>query len=194
MSVGPDNLLEGLRTAVLVEGVSDQRAILSLAARWGRDLAAEGVAVLPMQGATNIGHYLQRYGPNGLDVGLAGLCDAAEIRFFQRGFERAGLGSVSSRRELEERRFYVCDDDLEDELIRALGVGAVEQLLAEHGDLTSFRTFQQQPAQRGRSDQARLRRFMGTRGGRKIHYARLLVGALNLHQIPEPLARLLDAA
>ena len=193
MPVGPEDVPAGLRTVVLVEGVSDHLALKTLAARWDRDLAAEGIAVLPMQGATNIGHFLRRYGPHGLDVGLAGLCDAAEIRFFQRGFARAGLGSVSTRAELEERRFYVWDDDLEDELIRALGVGEVERLLAEHGDLRSFRTFQQQPAQRGRFDQARLRRFMGSRGGRKIQYAPLLVAAMDLHRMPTPLARLVSA-
>ena len=77
MSAGHDDVPAGLRTVVLVEGVSDRLAVLALAARWDRDLAAEGIAVLPMQGATNIGHFLRRYGPNGLDVGLAGLCDAA---------------------------------------------------------------------------------------------------------------------
>ena len=59
------------------------------------------------------------------------------------------------------------------------------------GDLFSFRTFQQQPAQRGRSDQARLRRFMGTRGGRKIHYAPLLVRALEPARVPRPLRSLM---
>ena len=193
MSAVHDDVPPDLRTVVLVEGVSDRLAVQALAARWDRDLAAEGVAVLPMQGATNIGHFLQRYGPQGLDVGLAGLCDAAEIRFLHRALERAGLGPLSTRSELENHRFFVCDADLEDELIRALGVGAVERLLAEHGDLTSFRTFQQQPVQRGRSDQARLRRFMGTRGGRKIQYAPLLVDALDLERTPTPLARLLSA-
>lgn len=182
-----------VRTVVLVEGVSDQLAVQALAARWNRNLTEEGVAVLPMQGATNIGHFLQRYGPNGLDLRLAGLCDAAEMRFFQRGFQRAGLGPVATLGELENRRFYVCDADLEDELIRALGVDGVERLLAEQGDLSAFRTFQQQPAQRGKSDLARLRRFMGTRGGRKIQYAPLLVDALDLQRTPSPLARLLSA-
>ncbi|MGS0687744.1 TOPRIM nucleotidyl transferase/hydrolase domain-containing protein [Nakamurella sp. GG22] len=189
----PDEVVVGLRTVVLVEGVSDQRAVEALAERWGRDLAADGVAVLPMQGATNIGQFLQRYGPHGLNLGLAGLCDLAEMRFFQTGFGRAGLGTVANRTELEHRRFFVCDADLEDELIRALGVEAVERVLEERGDLASFRKFQQQPAQQGRSDQARLRRFMGTRGGRKIEYAPVLVNALPLANMPAPLAKLMAA-
>ena len=85
----------------------------------------------------------------------------------------------------------MCDADLEDELIRALGVAAVEQVVAEQGELTSFRTLQKQPAQRGRSVEAQLRRFMGSRGGRKIRYVPLLVEALDLARVPRPLDRLL---
>lgn len=190
MPVGED---PGVRTVVLVEGVSDQLAVSALAQRHGRDLAAEAVAVLPMQGATNIGHFLRHYGPQGLDLQLAGLCDSAEVRFFRRGFEQAGLGAVADQDELEARGFFVCDADLEDELIRALGVAAVEQLLEQHGDLASFRILQRQPDQQGKSDQARLRRFMGTRGGRKIQYAPLLVEALPLPDVPRPLALLVSS-
>ncbi|HEY5842010.1 MAG TPA: TOPRIM nucleotidyl transferase/hydrolase domain-containing protein [Mycobacterium sp.] len=188
----PAEQLIDAATVVLVEGVSDQRAVIALAARCGRDLGAESVAVLPMNGATNIGHFLRRYGPPGQDVRLAGLCDLAEMRFFQKALESAGMGNASTVRDLENHHFFVCDADLEDELIRALGVGRVEQILAEHGDLASFRILQQQPAQRGRSDHARLRRFMGTRGGRKIQYAPLLVDALDLGALPRPLGRLVS--
>ncbi len=191
---GPgDVTTTGVRTVVLVEGVSDQRAVTALAERWGRDLAAEGVAVLPMHGATNIGHFLRHFGPHGLDKRLAGLCDAAEMRFFQRGFEQAGLGEVRTRDDLASRRFFVCDADLEDELIRALGVDSLETILAQQGDLASYRILQQQPAHRATADQARLRRFMGTRGGRKIKYAPLLVDAVPIADMPPPLARLMAA-
>src|SRR5439155_18696985 len=66
------------RAVVLVEGVSDQRALEALAVRRGRDLAAEGVSVVPMGGSKNIGTFLGVFGPRGLDVLVAGLCDAAE--------------------------------------------------------------------------------------------------------------------
>ncbi|MER7969750.1 TOPRIM nucleotidyl transferase/hydrolase domain-containing protein, partial [Streptomyces sp. NPDC096080] len=46
-----------VRTAVLLEGPSDVAAVDALAARTGRDLAAEGVCVLWMGGAINIGRY-----------------------------------------------------------------------------------------------------------------------------------------
>lgn len=79
------------RSVVLVEGVSDQLAVEALARRQGRDLAADGVAVLAMGGATNIGHFLETYGPPGANVGLAGLCDEAEAGTFQRALRRAGV-------------------------------------------------------------------------------------------------------
>ena len=57
------------RTVVLVEGDSDRRALEALAARRGRNLAAEAVAIVPMGGAHAIGRFLDRFGPHGLDVG-----------------------------------------------------------------------------------------------------------------------------
>ena len=67
----------------------------------------------------------------------------------------------------------------------------VERLLERQGDLHSYRIFQNQPAQRDRTEQARLRRFMGTRGGRKHQYAELLVNELDLAHVPAPLVGLL---
>jgi len=134
---------------VLVEGVSDQLAVQALAERRGRDLAAEGVSIVAVGGATNIGSFLARFGPHGLNVGLAGLCDEAETRFFQRGLERAGFGANLTRSAMETHRFYVCEADLEDELIRSLGSAAVERILEANGDLASFRTLQHSPRSRG---------------------------------------------
>jgi hypothetical protein len=85
----------------------------------------------------------------------------------------------------------VCHADLEDELIRAVGVPGVEQVIAAQGDLGSLRTFYKQPAQQGRTTHSQLHRFMGTRSGRKSQYARLLVEALDLGQVPAPLDRVL---
>jgi hypothetical protein len=179
------------RAAVLVEGISDQVALRALADRRGRDLDAEGIAVVSMGGAKNIRTYLDRFGPKGLDLDVAGLCDAGEEVDFQRGLERAGLGSNLARADMAELGFYVCVADLEDELIRALGADAVERVVDRQGELRSFRTLQRQAAQQGRTVEAQLRRFMGSRGGRKVHYARVLVDALDLTNVPRPLDRLL---
>jgi hypothetical protein len=178
-------------TVVLVEGTSDQVALQALARRRGRDLAAAGIAVVPMGGARNIRRFLERFGPRGLDVSLAGLCDAGAEADFRRALEWAGLGANLSRADMEALGFYVCVADLEDELIRCLGAAAVEQVIEAQGELGSFHTFQQQPAWQGRSSQQQLRRFIGTHSGRKARYARLLVDALELMSVPRPLDRVL---
>jgi hypothetical protein len=176
---------------VLVEGISDQVALEALAERRGRNLEAEGVSVVPIGGAQAIGKFLKQFGPQGRDVKLAGLYDAAEEGEFRRGLERAGLGSDLTRVDMERLGFYVCIADLEDELIRALGADSVEQVVDAHGDLGSFRTLQKQPAWQGRATEEQLRRFMGSGGRRKIRYARFLVEALDPTQVPRPLDRVL---
>ncbi|GII64392.1 hypothetical protein Skr01_44770 [Sphaerisporangium krabiense] len=178
-------------TVVLVEGVSDKSAIEALAERRGRNLADEGVSLVAMGGATNIGTYIGRYGPAGRDLRLAGLCDVREESHFRRVLERAGFGSDLSRSDLEALGFFVCDADLEDELIRALGTATVERVLDAEGELGSFRTLQKQPAWREGTTHDQLRRFMGSGSGRKIRYSALLVAALDPHHVPRPLNMLL---
>jgi len=167
-----------VRAAVLLEGPSDVAAVDALAAARGRDLAAEGVCVLPIGGAMSVARFTQLLGPPGLDLRLTGLCDEREAGYYARGWERAGAA---------QRDFFVCTADLEDELIRALGVSRVRELVAEEGDLRALETFLQQPAQRERTAQQQLRRFFGTKKGRKIHYGRVLVEALDAGCVPAPL-------
>ena len=180
-----------LRGVILVEGISDQFAVEALAERRGRDLGAEGISVVPIGGAQAIGHFLNRFGPHGLDVRLAGLCDVAEERHFRRALERAGFGSNLSLREMESLGFYVCVVDLEDELIRAVGAPQVEEIAAAHGDLAAFRTLQKQAAWQGRPVEEQLHRWLGSGGRRKTRYARYLVEALDPADIPRPLDRVL---
>ncbi|MES5820721.1 ATP-dependent endonuclease [Streptomyces sp. RG80] len=184
-------LADGVRTIVLVEGNSDQVALHTLAARYGRDLDTEGVAVVPLGGATNIGHFLDVCGPTGLGLPLAGLCDVGEQRHFRRHLGRVGLEAGHSQAGLEALGFHVCVADLEDELIRALGPERVQQVIETQGETRPFHTFQGQPAQRERPVEHQLRRFMGTHSGRKALYAQALVTHLDLERVPEPLDRLL---
>ncbi|MFF4800951.1 TOPRIM nucleotidyl transferase/hydrolase domain-containing protein [Streptomyces sp. NPDC001351] len=181
----------GVRTVVLVEGSSDQVALEALAARHGRDLAAQGVAVVPLGGATNIGRFLDVCGPPGLGLPLAGLCDIGEERHFRRHLERVGLGSARTHAGLEALGFQLCVADLEDELIRALGAEGVQQVIEAQGETRPFHTFQGQPAQRERPVEHQLRRFMGTHSGRKALYAQAMVEHLDLARVPRPLERLL---
>ncbi|MFD3582269.1 TOPRIM nucleotidyl transferase/hydrolase domain-containing protein [Streptomyces sp. NPDC058683] len=168
----------GVRTAVLLEGLSDLAAVEALAARRGRDLAAEGVVVVPMGGAMSVGRYAGLLGPPGLGLCLAGLCDEGEQGFYERGLTRA---------QAPLQDIYVCAADLEDELIRALGVAGVEEILRAEGDFRAWQTFQRQPAQHNRRRHQQMRRFLGTKKGRKIRYGRLLVEALAPDRTPPPL-------
>ena len=187
-----DPIGDGVRAVVLVEGHSDRAALEELARKTGRDLDAEGVAIVAIGGATNISRFLALYGPLGHDLVVAGLCDVGEARSFQRGLARAGFGHDLTRDQMEGLGFFVCDLDLEDELIRALGVQAVERVIEQQGELASLRIMQRQPAQRGRTAEEQLRRFMGTRARRKVRYGQLLVEALHPDDVPPPLAGVLD--
>ena len=185
---GPDGPARDLavrlevRTAVLLEGLSDAAAVDALAARLGRDLAAEGICVLPMGGAMSVGRFARLLGPYGLGLRLTGLCDEAERPYYARALAPP---DAAARPE-----FYVCAADLEDELIRALGPERVGELVRAEGEERRLRTFLRQPAQQGRSAQQQLRRFLGTKKGRKIHYGRVLVEALDDASVPVPLKAL----
>lgn len=166
------------RVAVLVEGASDVAAVEALAESRGRDLAAEGVCVLSIGGAMSVGRYARLLGPPGLGLRLTGLCDEAERPYYLRGFTAAGA---------EPEGFHVCVADLEDELIRALGLARVRELIDAEGDLRPLQTFLRQPAQQGRAPERQFRRFFGTKKGRKIQYGRVLVRALEPGRVPAPL-------
>ncbi|MBT2450879.1 ATP-dependent endonuclease [Streptomyces sp. ISL-43] len=173
-----------VRAVVLLEGPSDAAAVDALAASRGRNLAAEGVCVLPMGGAMSVGRFAGLLGPPGLGLRLTGLCDEAERGYYDRGLERAGAA---------QHGFFVCAADLEEELIRALGVTRVEELVRAEGDIRALQTFMRQPAQQGRTAQQQLRRFLGTKKGRKIRYGRVLVEALDPDRVPAPLDDLLTS-
>jgi hypothetical protein len=176
-------------TAIVVEGVSDEMAVRTLAARRGIDLAARDIEVVPLGGVTNVAKALFALRPTG--IRMAGLCDAGEVRYFRQALERAGFGDNLDREDMAALGFFVCDADLEDELIASLGAERVEEILDAEGDLKSFRTFQNQPFQRERDIRSQLRRFFGTTSGRKAHYARALVDGLDLDTVPRPLDGLL---
>jgi hypothetical protein len=158
---------------VLVEGITDRIALEAVARRLERDLAAEGVEIVPIGGAHAIRRAFAEY--EGRRV--VGLCDAPEERWFRRV-----LGPAT----------YVCVENLEDELIRALGTARVEEIVAAEGDLETFRNFQNQPAWRGRSPESQLLRWMHN-GDRHHRYPPLLIAALEPQEIPRPLADVLAA-
>jgi hypothetical protein len=167
---------------VLVEGPSDGAAVRALARRWGHDLDAEGVSIEVMGGYGNLGRFLERFGPSGLDVRLSGLYDAPEEHHFRRALGRA---------DLEEIGFYACDANLEEELTRSLRPAGMEALFEAQGELTAFRTYQKQPAHRQERIEAQLSGFLWNR---KLEYGALIVNTLDLDRIPRPLAGVLAHA
>jgi hypothetical protein len=179
------------RTIVLVEGLSDLAAIHALAKRRERNLDDEGITMVAIGGATKIWRFLDLLGPHGLKPRLAGLCDVGEERHFRRALEQTGFGADLSRSDMQTLGFYVCNADLEDELIRSLGVDAILKVVVEQGDLSRFQAFQRQPEWREQNHTAQLHRWLGVGARRKIFYANLLVNALDLDRVPEPLDRLL---
>ncbi len=188
---GPAAATDGLRAAldrtadpvalILVEGVSDQIAVETLAARTGRDLAAERVAVVPIGGAGAVRRVIAEHATAALR--LAALCDADEEAKVRRAIVASGL----------EVPVSVCSADLEDELIRAVGAARALAVLDRHGDLGSFTTLQKQVEWRGRPVEAQLRRFIGAGARRKLRYALLLTdAAVDIGRVPRPLVDVLD--
>ena len=158
---------------ILVEGITDRIALEAVAERLG--LGLDGVQIVPIGGAQAI-----RRAAAQLDgEHLVGLCDAGEERYFRRV-----LGDAT----------FVCSQDLEDELVRALGPRRVEEVLAAQGDLETFRNFQNQPYWRGRPVEGQLRRWLQASDNRGKRYPPLLIDALWPEEIPQPLVGVLAAA
>ena len=178
-------------TVVLVEGVSDRIALEVVAARCERNLRNEGVFIVPMGGATNIGRFLTLFGPQGRNLRLAGLYDLAEEAHFTRRFERAGFGRCLDRAQLASLGFYVCVTDLEDEFIRSLKAAGAERVIEREGELASLRRMQHEPFHRTRTRQQQIHRFIGVHSGRKYRYARLFAEAVGPDRIPKPIDELL---
>ena len=159
-------------TVVLVEGKTDRLALETVAGRLGLDL--DGVEIVPIGGAQAVRRAAAAFDGER----LVGLCDYNEERWFTRVLPDAT---------------FVCDRDLEEELIRALGADRVQEVVAAEGDLETFRSFQNQLYWRGRPVEQQLRRWI-TNCGRQHRYPLALVEAMEPNEIPQPLAGVLHAA
>jgi hypothetical protein len=148
---------------IAVEGVSDKTVLETIARRLGRDLAAEGIRIQAIGGAHAIRRFVAEFGS---DVVVRGLCDENEQHLFRRVLDTV----------------FVCAPDLEGELIRAIGVEQMLELVDG-----SFRTTQLQPAQRGRPLDAQLHRWLRSISNRRHRYLPVLVDSLDLDRVPAPL-------
>jgi hypothetical protein len=159
---------------VLVEGHSDVAALEVLAEAHG---VRDRLDLVAMGGVTNIRRHLAALAAERPDAVVLGVCDAGERRYLEHADGLAGV--------------FVCDRDLEDELIRAIGVDGLLALIESEGELRSFELLQGQPAQRERTTIQQLHRFIGSKSGRKERYGRRLAQVVALDRVPAPLDALL---
>jgi hypothetical protein len=182
---------DGASTWVLLEGASDVAAVRALAARAGVPLDGSGVRLVDMGGATNVRRHLLDAARASASPRVLGMCDIKEAGFFVRALRDLGC-EVTSAQALPDWGFQLCDRDLEDELMRALGPGPVRAVLEHLGLTDRFTVFTQQPAWAARDFHEQAHRFAGVASGRKELMAQALALALNPESLPAPLRGLLD--
>lgn len=176
------------RTVVFVEGPSDYLAVREAARRSGVDLDARGVAIVSLQGAGLLAIYLKLLGPNGLDLKLLGLCDLDAEADWQTKLTAAGV-PVADRATMNASGFYVCDTDLEDELVRALGDAEVQAILTQENEAANFAAFASDPARQGLSLSEQLVAFARKR---KVRWSPRLAAGLTAATAPPPISDLLS--
>ena len=179
------------RVVVLLEGRSDVAAVRTLAVARGLDETDGRLELVDMGGATNVRRHLDVLLRHPDPPRVLGMCDAGEVAFFRTALTAHGI-AVPDSKVMGAVGFHVCHRDLEDELIRALGADQVLAVLDELELVDRFAALQQQPAWRGRSLHAQLRRFAGVASGRKALFGAALAAALSPQRVPGPLATLLD--
>ena len=133
-----------MRRTVLVEGESDRVALATLADRLGQTL--DDVDVVVLGGITNIRAVAVRLGPQGEGHHLSGLYDSPAVGIVREGLHQAGL--PVDRTDLRELGFFGCVLDLEDELVRAVGLTGVEAVIDDEGEGHSLHLLAGMPASR----------------------------------------------
>jgi OLD-like protein len=154
-----------------VEGTSDRIVLELLARRLGRDLGSDAMEIVPIGGAQAIRRFVAAL-PAGTRV--RGLCDENEAYLFRRVLDDV----------------HVCVPDLEGELIRALGVERVLEIV----DAGAVAKMRHQPAHRETPVDVALHRWLRSSSVRFHRYVSQLVEALDLDAIPQPLREVLGKA
>nr|WP_281496723.1 hypothetical protein [Ornithinimicrobium sp. F0845] len=182
------------QTLVLLEGPSDVAAVTALLPRGPRETddgpVRTAYSLVDLGGVTNVGAHLLRAAAARPAPRVVGLCDAGESRVVLRALQRVGR-EVTEVDDLPAEGFFVCERDLEEELIRALGTTRCLEVLADQGLAARFEAFSRQRAWAGRPLTERLHRFSGIASGRKILLAGAMARALAPDRVPAPLAGLL---
>jgi hypothetical protein len=176
-----------VRTIVLVEGVTDEIALTLAAQRLERNLMAEGVPILPINGAHAIGRVRRQLAAEEPGAKLAGLYDDSEEDVVRAALEREGFGPNLDRSQLERLGFFACSADLEDELIRAAGEAILSRLIEVKGDAQPWHSFRNQPAWHCRPMDEQFRRFIRSVSERNSRYIRAIVETIDPSRMPRPL-------
>jgi hypothetical protein len=153
-----------LPAVIAVEGVSDKVVLETISRRLGRDLEAEGIRIQAIGGAHAIRRFVAELGS---DVTVRGLCDDNEQHLFRRVLDAV----------------YVCVPDLEGELIRAIGLERVLELV----DADAFAKMRRQPAHRETPVEQALHRWLRSSSSRFHRYLPVLTAAVELDRVPAPL-------
>lgn len=170
---------------ILVEGESDYLALSVLAERSGVDLDGAGVSLISLEGAGSFSTFVTLLGPAGLEIPLIGMCDADHESTWRGALSTAGM-NVPDATSMAAEGFFVCRQDLEDEVFRALGATQAEAALRAAGLGAALDLFASQPTQTGPREQV-LRRFIDKN---KVEAARALADALDV-SIQTPLHEVL---
>lgn len=160
-------------TIVLVEGNSDRVALEVFARHLGMDVPPI-MAIGGAHAASRVAANIRVITPQ---QHIVGLVDAGEQLAFLRAIDQV----------------FICNRDLEDELIRALGIEATLNVIDKQHELGSFEKLQKQPAQRDRDVANQIRRFLHGRSGNKARYAALFAEAIAPDRIPLPIRDVLAA-
>lgn len=174
---------------VLLEGPSDVAAVRALMESHG--LTQAPVELVDLQGATNVGRALKEIRQVRSDADVVGLCDANGTRAAQQALVDDGL-PVADASDLPIYGFFVCEPDLEAELVAALGAQRAREVFDGSGLGSKFDALRTQSTWADEPLAEQLHRFMTATSGRRENAAAALASALDESRVPESLALLLD--
>ncbi|MCH8613220.1 hypothetical protein [Arsenicicoccus dermatophilus] len=173
----------------LLEGVSDVAAVRAALTTAGVDLTK--VELVDLQGVTNVGRVLAEIRQLRPEAEVVGMCDAGEVRHVMTALAADGCPATDAS-DLPAYGFFVCEPDLEDELLRALGTPRAVEAIRRSPLGGKLQALQVQPAWRDLELDEQLRRFTRTPAARKERVAGVLAEALTREELPEPIAMLVD--
>lgn len=114
---------------VLVEGAADRIILQRVAEVLDKDLDRIGASLVEMGGAGDVGYVLTLFGSTGFDVPISVLIDEDAVGDTAKKF---GVPEDA----LEDSGVFVCNKDLEDEYVEALGAAATWDAIEASGLFT----------------------------------------------------------